>query len=260
MRRHPGRGGRRVAASGAAAGLVLLAACGDGRPLASEPVPSPEVEPGVLVCQGVEVPREVLTGGRSGEDLGEEGQAALAGEEVPPVDDLASWTVAEESGARLTLLRELPEPEDLGAGDVRTHEVLAVARPGGAEGEGWVLASSATCALRVPLPGGLEPASLTRDPARPLDPGSDVVALLATELACASGQDAQGRVQVVDVVQGVQAVDVVLGVEPLEGGADCPSNPPTPVQVRLDAPLGDREVRDAGTEPARTLAPEPAGP
>jgi hypothetical protein len=221
------------------------------------------------LCWDVPVPLSVLDDGATADTLGEDGRAALEGAEVPPIDP-AEWTIVTESPELVALIRELDEPEDLGAGDVRTHELLTVAWVDAANldpSPAWVLGRYGTCALRtdsadhVPDGEALGEAGLTLDPANPPDPAAREVHLLVTEQACASGEAATGRVVLADLVEADDVVDLVIGVKELPGGANCPSNPPTPFVVELDAPLGDRAVRDAAVTPPRELTmPDSAPP
>ncbi|GAA1981681.1 hypothetical protein GCM10009718_18430 [Isoptericola halotolerans] len=212
-----------------------------------------------LTCDGEPVPPgvvESIDDLRTAIDLRDEARAALDGAEVPPIDP-AEWAIVTESPERVALLRELDEPEDLGGGDVRTHEFLTIER---VDGPRWMLTSANSCALRS---GPAEPtdaygqADLTLDPDHPLDPAATEIHLLVTERACNSGQDAEGRIVLDRLAATDDAIDLVIGVTLQEGNFTCPSNPPTPFVVELEAPLGDRVVRDAAVVPPREL--EPAG-
>jgi hypothetical protein len=50
-------------------------------------------------------------------------------------------------------------------------------------------------------------------------------------------------------------VVVSVFVRPVEGGAECPSNPDTPYTLRLTSPLGERALLDGGSVPARRRFP-----
>ncbi len=243
---------RRVLAAVGVLALVVLGGCATQRDGA---VPGADVDT-AYSCMGNPVPRDVLENGPTAAELGETSRAALGGLDVPELEDPAQWTVLEESDERVVLLRELDEVDDLGQGDVRTHEVLAIEwvdAPNLDPSPTWMLAQRSGCALTVDL-GGLGEASVTLDPAHPLDPAAREVHLLVTEQECNSGEDAEGRVRVVALREGAAAVEIAVGVEPRDGAHTCPSNPPTPFVVGLDEPLGDREVLDVGVEPARVVA------
>ncbi len=234
----------RVVGAGLAAVLVL-GGCATADGTAGE---------GAYRCWETVVPGGVLDSGVTADRLSEEGRAALDGLEVPPIDP-ADWIVVEDGAERVALLRELDDPEDLGAGDVRTHEMLVIEwtdAPNLDPSPTWFLTAAQTCALRADL-GGLSTATLTLDPEHPPAPDAHEVHLLVTEMACNSGQDAEGRVRLSDLAVRDDAIAVTVGVEARTGEADCPSNPPTPFVVELDEPLGDRVVLDASVHPAREV-------
>lgn len=246
---------RVVAVAGVVLAGLVLAACGGpaGAPAGSAP---DAVAGASYACHGDPVPLEALRDGPPATELGDEGLAALEGAEVPDVEDLAAWTVVEESDVRVVLMRELPAPRDMDMGTVHTHERLAVERfgPEDADGRpGWHLRSMGTCDLQRQL-DDLAPADLLLDPAAPPSPDSEELALLVVERACASGQPADGRIEIVELEITDHEVQLVIGVEPRDGDQTCPSNPPTPFTVELDAPLGERTVVDASVWPYRPLA------
>jgi hypothetical protein len=85
-----------------------------------------------------------------------------------------------------------------------------------------------------------------------VEPTADdtTLSLLIMEMNCASGEPPIGREIRPVVTSDDTSVSIVVLVEPVEGGADCPSNPWYPVEVELDEPLGDRAVFDASVVPA----------
>lgn len=242
-----GRAGRVV---GAGLAVVLgLGACATADGPASRTAGE-----GSYRCWENVVPDDVLESGVTADHLSEDGRAALDGLEVPPIDP-AEWTVVEDGAERVALLRELDGPEDLGAGDVRTHEMLVIEwtdAPNLDPSPTWVLTAAQTCALRADL-GELGTATLTLDPEHPPVPDARELHLLVTEMACNNGEDAEGRVRLSALAVRDDAVAVTVGVEPRTGDANCPSNPPTPFVVELDEPLGDRVVLDASVHPAREV-------
>lgn len=209
-------------------------------------------------CMGFAVPVSVLTDPVPATDLGPDGRAALDGMEVPPpseLGDLAGWSVVTESADQLVLVRALDEPQDLGGGDIRTHELLAVGvvDASNVPPPGWALKAWTSCSFAVPGAGS---ATVTLDPAGPAGPTSNQVALLVTETRCNSGQDAEGRVEVLELRETADTVEVVLTVRPRDDeAADCQSNPPTPFLLDLEAPLGERTLLDASVVPPRPILP-----
>jgi hypothetical protein len=86
-----------------------------------------------------------------------------------------------------------------------------------------------------------------------LDPAADPpgptdieLRVLVTEVHCASGRDAVGRIERPDVLYSAEEVRIVAYVTPLPGTQKCPGNPPTPAVFVLPEPLGDRRLVDAG--------------
>lgn len=244
------RGTRRGAAGGAVLGMLVaaLAGCADAGPGATG-------SPGTYECLGTPIPATALTDPQPATGLDEDGRAALQGLEVPEIDP-AEWTIASEGPAEVVLLRELADPEDLGAGDVRTHERMVIAivdAPNVPESPTWMMTALGTCAIAVDVPGA-GTASVTLDRDEPADPASVEVPLLVTETACNTGDDATGRVEVASLIETDAVVEVVIAVRPRGGDQACPSNPPTPFTLTLDQPLGDRVLLDASVVPPRPIA------
>ena len=98
-------------------------------------------------------------------------------------------------------------------------------------------------------PDGFGVATFTLDPDNPPAPDSATLHLLATERACASGQAPVDRQVLPAVVESANVVTITVLVEEPVGAQTCQSNPPFPVTVQLDAPLGDRAIRDAALDP-----------
>jgi hypothetical protein len=90
------------------------------------------------------------------------------------------------------------------------------------------------------------------DPEAPPDPGTDRISVLATEVECAGGQAPEDRdVRAVILDEDERAVSIVILVEPTEGDTSCQGNPPFPLEVELDSPLGAREILDASVYPPK---------
>ncbi|WP_129784760.1 hypothetical protein [Promicromonospora panici] len=210
-------------------------------------------ESGEYLCQGTPVPAAVLTDGATADQLGDEAAAALEGASVPDIEP-EQWRVLTETSTEVYLIRELPEPRD-SDGERRTHELLGAGWVDETEegGEGWQLLRHGDCALRYDL-GGLGDAIVALDPDNPPDAASSQVHLLITEIECAGGKPADGRVTLERLAQLEDRVELVIGVETPEGDQTCPSNPPTPFTVELDEPLGDRTLLDVAVYPERELA------
>lgn len=269
------RASRTVAA--AIAALVAIGCGGPNGPSSAPPTdqapgPSPDDGAGsdgailgdgevVYDCYGVEATADLLESAPRLDELDHPGRAAFDEHAAGSPEE---WIAVVVDDGRLAAIRELPEPDELD-GDVRDHERLEVTlfeadelpdqdlADGGRDGTGgWEMTSAGPCALRADL-GALGPASVAFDGEAP-EADATTLELLVTEQACASGQEATDRV-VTEVEATEDELRLVVGVTLLGGEAECPSNPPTSIQVELDEPLGDREVVDATRYPVRALPP-----
>ena len=72
-------------------------------------------------------------------------------------------------------------------------------------------------------------------------PEDRVLHLLVHERDCASGRDATGRIDV-EVDERPDAISLRVTVERLDGDQTCQSNPDTPYDVHLDAPVAGRPI------------------
>jgi len=174
---------------------------------------------------------------------------------APAFDPSRDWKVVHHADDRVDLVRELDEPIDIGGGDVRTHESLTVERITGATNvpDGtWFLTSSSPCTQRLVTHDDLGAADVAL--AETASPGDTSVDLLVTERACASGQGAEGRIELVELNETTDQVQLRIGVRPPEGDAQtCQGSPPTPYTVELSEPLGDRGIVDISVVPPRPV-------
>jgi len=100
---------------------------------------------------------------------------------------------------------------------------------------------------------GLGPATVATDPEQPLDPDSTELPLLINEQDCASGKAPVDREVVPLVTETDESVTIIVLVAPVQGGAECPSNPWHPITVTLESPLGTRQLLDAHQYPTRPV-------
>ena len=246
--------------------LLALAGCAS----AGGPSPAPSTGAGttasgvdpdtVLMCQGIEIRAGALEERTSASELPAELAELFESSPVVPIDDLDDWFLAVSSEDHVVLMRELDPPADLGAGDVRTFEMISMSATPGAMpiDDTWGVDASTSCTPRIEL-DGLAAAALTLDPDAPPQADDRQLSLLATEWSCNSGQPATDRIEVVDVVETETTVELVVGVAPQPDGAyTCQSNPPTPFTVELEHELGDRVIMDASVVPAQEIT-EPTG-
>ncbi len=119
----------------------------------------------------------------------------------------------------------------------------------GANGWIWAGASGAgLCDVRLKLPDGLGAVEWELDPDAPTpDASSTEIRVLATERGCAGGQEMGDRLLGPHVVETDGAVRIAFAGIPQPGAQRCPGNPAAPVVVELDAPLGERGIRDGLT-------------
>lgn len=217
--------------------------------------PPPDDRPDVVLCQGNEVPVQALEDPRPASELAPDAARALTGRDVSDLDPI-EWLVAEESDERVALMRKLSVPDDLGGGDIREYEIIVIstdAMPAGPGESEWALVQASTCSPRLDL-GELDAAGVALDLSSSPAPEAERLALLVTEFACNSGQDAVGRVELVELTETESTVELVIGVRPSGAQlATCQSNPATPFTVELERPLGDRVILDAAVVPAREI-------
>lgn len=245
----------------AALSILMLAACAStGSPPAGEP--SPGEKPALsntademLVCRDVPVSAQALTTPRPATELPADIVSVLEDPLVGINEPLSEWLIAHESAELVTIMRELDEPLDSGAGDISTYALITIGA--GAKQAiplkgPWGLQRSTNCTPTIDL-GPFTEAGVTLDPDAPPQSGDERIALLVTEHDCNSGQPATGRIELIELVETATTVELVIGVQPGTGGT-CPSNPPTPFTVDLEQPLADRTILNAASVPAREVA------
>lgn len=150
---------------------------------------------------------------------------------TPAFDPSLAWKVVHQSDDRVDLVRELDEPVDMLGGDVRTH---------------------ASRSLELVTDDGLRVADLLL--AEAPAPDDTAVDLLVQERGCASGQSAEGRVEIVELTETADEVQLRIGVRPPDADVwTCPGNPSTPFTVKLNESLGDRKIVDVSVVPPRPV-------
>lgn len=247
------------------AGLLLGTGCAPpGQPagsLVSAASPTPEIRSGVVLCQSNEVPLRALNSPRPASELGPEAAPALNGINVEPFQP-QTWLIVQESKDRVMLMNKLAVPQNHGQGDIRDYVYIVISTNSMASEPGrpvWAVVESSTCTPTLDL-GELRAGSVTLDPSLPPTPESVRLPLLITEFDCNSGQNAEGRVEVVKLTETESTVEVILGVRAADAQwATCQGNPATPFTVGLERPLGNRTILDAAVVPAREIA-APAPP
>jgi hypothetical protein len=115
----------------------------------------------------------------------------------------------------------------------------------------WAIGGWQQCRLEPEVPAGAGLAEFRVAPGEALTRETTEVDLLVTEMACNSGEDAQGRILPPQVFAGADSLTVVVTVRPRGGAQTCQGNPETPFLLELPEPLGDRLLLDGSSVPAR---------
>lgn len=84
--------------------------------------------------------------------------------------------------------------------------------------------------------------------ARAPTPDQRSLALMVSERACASGASPEGRIQP-EVTYNTDTIIVTIRVKKLGGAQDCQARAPTPYELQLDQPVGNRTVLDGSVTP-----------
>lgn len=180
--------------------------------------------------------------------------AAVDDTGTPVLDAALDWRVAESADDAVVLIRPL-DPAEPGAEGGDSHATLRLGpitgAPNIADGT-WFVWGGSTCSPRLADAAGDDQAEL-RLAAAPAATDTEL-ALVVMERRCASGQSAEGRIDLDELEVTADEVRVRVAVRPPPGDAQtCQGNPWTPFTVDLDEPVGGRTVVDASLVPARPL-------
>lgn len=244
---------------GAALAVIALSGCAvSAVEVESTTEPTSAVIDDGYLCMGEPVSREALEERLPVSAIGEPGRTALAEavwDDGKPIhiQPEEGWYVVSMTDEHVAVMRDVAVvTEDFFGPVPPDHEILAVDLLANATNlePGWYVSQSSSCALSVDL-GALDVPAMQLQ--IPLDPSTKELRLLVTEQNCNSGEDAQGRIEVVSVEESDDRVAVLLAVRPRGGFQTCPSNPATPFTVTLSEPLGTRAVVDAGLADPRVV-------
>lgn len=238
----------------ALAGLIVawLTAC-TGTPdgLDSQPTAPPDVATFYYTCANFPITNDLLLApARHDEDADTPIAAALREHLARPAPDIAffpktGWTLAWQGEHASEFIQV--------GGDLS----LKMVHVDDASGP-WQVGGYGDCLPQLVLAEGLGPAQWEWGSADEPTPETTGFDALVTELACASGQSAEGRVAGPQVVRARDIVLVVFAIRPLPGGQDCQGNPSTRATVDIGEPLGDRELVDGGKlRPGNPSSPAP---
>lgn len=223
-------------------GVLVLAACGVAQPSDDQPEQPftsvlcggpPSFHPDVLDQEG---------GAQRGDDPAAATlRAALApaGGDIDDVLPHTGWIEVTRTESMVKFLARGGNGPGMGI-------VTVVLRDGQ-----WTLDRTGRCDLQPEIRPGLDLAMFRVDPGEELTPETTEVDVLVSELACNSGQDAEGRIRVDRIVPGDSSVIVVIATAPRGGDHECPGNPETPFLLELPEPLGDRALLDGYSIPPR---------
>jgi hypothetical protein len=121
--------------------------------------------------------------------------------------------------------------------------------------DGWSVGANGGCALRSVPPLGFNSAGWDLDPAYPYAPGATELHVLVGEDACDGGTlISPDRIQVGVAYAGDRVVVTLVARTP-QGPQTCPLRlGGSPYVVKLDQPIGNRELLDGGPWPAVSIA------
>lgn len=207
-----------------------------------------------LACGDASFERGELETMPSLDTLPEEVLAAVDDMGEPALDTSLDWRVVETGDDEVVLIREF-DPDEPAAAGGDTHGTTRLAPitggPNIPDGT-WFVRGGSSCSPRLADGAGDSQAKLRL--ADTPSPDDTELTLLVNERRCASGQSAEGRIDLDELHLTEEQVRVRVSVRPPPGsGQTCPANPWTPFTVDLDEPLGDRAIVDANLVPAREL-------
>ena len=126
----------------------------------------------------------------------------------------------------------------------RPPHLLTVAVRRGGRSRAWTYAGASAARPLRAARDGIRASSWRLDPSREPQPGETVLRVLVTEQTFASGQRADGRVQVPDLYVDADELVLTVFVTPRPGYQSGSRNPETPVRIALPHPVGERRLID----------------
>ena len=224
------------------AALVLLAVSGCGEPRFSEGTGSSSIDALSYTCGGSVFPVERLESPLPDEDVPEEAWAALRRESAGLEPELGligndDWNAVLVSDERITFLLEK---------ESRRHPFSSFTLES-SNGE-WSFASAGDCRPSAIVPGREAAEWRVLEEPKAAD---RALVISATEMSCSSGRELAPDAFQPRVEYESDRILIALFTEPVEGAANCISNPSTRVTLTLDEAIGDRAIYDAGFYPFR---------
>jgi hypothetical protein len=126
----------------------------------------------------------------------------------------------------------------------RPPQLLTVAVRRGGRSRAWTHAGSSAARPLRATRDGIRASSWRLDPGHEPQPGETVLRVLVSEQTFASGQRADGRVQVPDVYVDADLLVLTIFVTPRPGYQSGSRNPETPVRIALPYPVEQRRLID----------------
>jgi hypothetical protein len=222
---------------------VLLAACGSPEePVgpASQPSPTSSGSAILYTCGGPSFDPAKLEGPGNLEDeesaLGEALRALLATPDGA-MGGAESWRILSQDEEQVVV--GAPSP-----GDDHAYVSATFRRAG----SGWEAAGWGDCSPKADI--GKRSIALW-ELTEPVNEGTTEVQISVHEVACSSGRKLKEEQIQVDVEYREDSISILTSADPLapQEAYNCIGNPSTSITVRLDEPVGDRKLVDAGAYP-----------
>jgi hypothetical protein len=195
---------------------------------------------------------QVLESAKADAETADTGPAAALRADLAQEPDMpaSGWVIVSESDSEVMFIAREATGTDYAEVNVQRGTSLS----GAVGADGWQVAGSGGCQLMAVPPAGYGPATWGLDPSVPYSASATQVSVMVQELACDSGQSAEGRIAA-HVDYSATAVTVTVFVRSLSGAQTCPLVLNTPPYVlHLDQPVGSRDLLDGGSWPPPTIA------
>lgn len=231
----------------------------ESTPLRSEPMAEAAASQS-YICGEDKFPASAVADPKGIADLDEVGRAAVSGathDDGSPLElgDPETWGVVAHSDTRIVLIRPKPvasaqSPGRYDVADEQDHERIVLTTE---LWPGWAVAAEGNCTLTVDL-GELQVPYVWLDQDRLPEADSRELHLMVLDPSCGGDAEMRKRIEVVRLEETAVDVSLTLGMHPLPAGAyTCEGFPPTPYTLRLETPIGEREIIDGSRVIRRAL-------
>jgi hypothetical protein len=142
--------------------LVAMAGCSTSAALTANVTDRPDYS-----CEDITVPGHTLTDGRRASELSAVGRRTVLATEGVTRANLGSWRIVEDSTARVTIIRQLDVPEQVGGRVIASHQYVdrAPYRKADLDRSRWTSVIPLTCTLRELAPAAAQKAPAAKKPA-----------------------------------------------------------------------------------------------